>query len=250
MHQTVQIMKTISVVFLSFLFSISLTGQTLDEILSKHFKAIDQENFAKVKTVVMKGVTVSGSMENEYTMTIVKPDYYRLDVPFRGKKMVQAYNNGEAWFIAPWAGNEAKDATEDQLKNMAHQADLDGPLYQWKEKGNQLKLISTEELNGTVVYKIKVTAKNDEVSYIYMDTDSFLILKTEEFIMMQGKKVNAVNNYSDYKPVGDTKILMAHSIETYYNGQLASKVTVGEIEFNPKVDMEIFQKPTAAIPQK
>lgn len=238
-------MKILPTTILALFFSLSLPAQTLDEILNDHFQVMHTEEFVQVKSIILKGTTSTGGMDNPFTMTIVKPDYFRLDVPFKGKMMVQAYDKGKAWYIAPWVGIKPLDADKDQTKSIAKQADVDGPLYNWKEVGNDVKLEAKEDLNGTAVYKIKVSTKQGDVSFIYMDTKSFLILKVEETVVLQGKKTNSVIVYSDYKPIGSTKMLMAFSYETYYNGQPASEVSIDEIEIDPQVDMGIFQKPTS-----
>ncbi len=60
---------------------------------------------------------------------------------------------------------------------MEDQADFDGPLVDYKEKGNTVEYLGKEEMEGTKVHALKVTKKNGDVATLYLDADSFLELK-------------------------------------------------------------------------
>ena len=41
------------------------------------------------------------------------------------------------------------------------QADIDGPLVDWKSKGHKVEYLGTEDMDGTQAHKLKVTAAGD-----------------------------------------------------------------------------------------
>ncbi|HXG91475.1 MAG TPA: hypothetical protein VNN73_03785 [Blastocatellia bacterium] len=45
------------------------------------------------------------------------------------------------------------------MKDMQEQADIDGALVDYKEKGHTVELIGKEELESSPVYKLKPTLK-------------------------------------------------------------------------------------------
>ena len=125
-------MKKWIYLFVGMLFSFSLSAQdlSLDEILNNYYKVMGLDKLAKVKSMEIKGKSFNQGMEYDFTITSFPPKRYRLEVPIQGQKMVQVYNQGEAWVIAPWTGTLApKDITGDQLKQMEKQADITGELY-------------------------------------------------------------------------------------------------------------------------
>ena len=50
-------------------------------------------------------------------------------------------------------------------------------LWTIKEKGNTVELVGKEDLEGTPVYKLKVTLKTGEVRYFFLDAENYLDLK-------------------------------------------------------------------------
>ena len=240
-------MKKITMLLLGLIFAFSIQAQemTLEEILESYYEVTGIEELASLETLVFKGKSVNQGMENNYTMTMMMPDRYRLDVPVQGQNMVQVYSNGEAWMIAPWTGSmDPRDITGDQLKRMAKQADPTGDLYNWKEKGNTLELLGTDDMEGSEVYKIKCVDKNGDNTVYYIDAENFVVLKEETTAMMRGEEVKTETFVSDYKPVGD--MVIPHSYQVSYQGQVVSQVLIDEVILNPDVDSEMFNRPAAA----
>jgi hypothetical protein len=240
-------MKKITILLIGLLIGFSINAQdlTLDEILSNYYEVMGLENLEKYHSFVMKGKSVTQGMENQFTMTMVTPDKYRLEVPIQGQNMVQVYNGGEAWMIAPWTGTlDPKDITGDQLKSMEKQTDLTGDLYKWEEKGNKLELIGKEDFEGSPVYKIKCIDKYEDETIYFIDAENFVSIKEENTVSMRGEEIKTESFSSDYKPVED--FMMPHNLTVMYNGQVASQILIDEITVNTEVDNEVFVKPEPA----
>lgn len=238
-------MKKLIYLFVGMLFSLTLSAQdlSLDEILNNYYEIMGLDKLAKVKGIEIKGKSFNQGMEYDFTMITVPPGRYRLEVPIQGQTMVQVYDQGEAWVIAPWTGTLApKDITGDQLKQMEKQADITGELYNWKEKGSKVELLGKEDMEGSDVYKIKLTDKNGDETIYYIDAENFVILKTENTITMRGEPVKTESSISDYKPV-EEGIIMAYSHTDSYNGQVVNTLTIDTVILNPEVDLSIFEKP-------
>ncbi len=238
-------MKKLIYLFVGMLFSFTLSAQdlSLDEILNNYYEIMGLDKLAKVKGIEIKGKSFNQGMEYDFTMITVPPGRYRLEVPIQGQTMVQVYDQGEAWVIAPWTGTLApKDITGDQLKQMEKQADITGELYNWKEKGSKVELLGKEDMEGSDVYKIKLTDKNGDETIYYIDAENFVILKTENTITMRGEPVKTESSISDYKPV-EEGIIMAYSHTDSYNGQVVNTLTIDTVILNPEVDLSIFEKP-------
>ena len=90
---------------------------------------------------------------------------------------------------------------EDETKAAEEQADMDGPLMDYKEKGNKVELIGKEQVEGADAYKIKCTLKNGEERYIYLDAETYLDIKTEAKRTIRGSEVESESYLSDYKEV-------------------------------------------------
>jgi hypothetical protein len=133
----------------------------------------------------------------------------------------------------------------DEAKEVQEMADLDGPIVDYKSKGNQVELIGKENVEGTPAYKLKVTLKNGDVQTVYIDADSFLEIKEETKRMVRGTETNVESNIGDYKEVNG--IIFPFAIESGVKGSAErQKLTITKIELNVPADDSIFKMPAAA----
>ena len=56
--------------------------------------------------------------------------------------------------------------------------DLDGPLVDYKSKGHKAELVGHDSVEGTDCFKNKLSMKNGDVRYYYLDADSYLRTKS------------------------------------------------------------------------
>jgi len=226
----------------SLFFAFQAGAQNLDEILKNYFEANGQAKLLEVKTMVMKGKSMQMGMETPFTQTMKRPGKSYLEVPIQGMMMKQGFDGEKAWMTAPWTGStDPMELSGIQVKSMKLQSDIDGQLYNWKEKGYQAVLEGTEDMEGIKVYKIKLTDSDGDVYVNYMDAENWIILKTKSTIQNQGSTIEAETFYSNYKEIDG--IIMPFAIESKMNGQTVSTIMVEEIVFNVDVDDSIFAMP-------
>jgi hypothetical protein len=156
--------------------------------------------------------------------------------------MVQAYDGQTAWMIMPFMGStDPEKMPEEQAKDFQEQADIDGPLVDYKEKGHTVELSGKEDMEGTDVYKLKVTLKNGDVRYIYLDGENFIELRRAGKYKRQGAEIEADTYFGDYKPVND--LMVPHAIESKVSGQTVSQITVEKVEMDVAMEDAIFKMP-------
>ena len=187
-------------------------------------------------------------MELPFTMKQKRPGKMRMDATMQGSVMVQAFNGTEGFMIAPWTGStDPQDINEDQVKQFKEMADMNGKLYDYKKKGSTLELIGSEEMEGTDVYKLKLTEKTEkeaedgDVTYFFIDSESFVILKQTAKRKMQGNEFESETYLSNYKQVNE--IALPHSMETKINGTTQSQITFEEVKFNEEMADDMFERP-------
>jgi hypothetical protein len=161
---------------------------------------------------------------------------------FQELTFVQTYNGKEGWSLNPFAGvTEAQPMPEDALKSLKYQADMDGMLWNWKEKGYTVTYEGKEDMEGTSCYKIKeVTKEGDSFTY-YIDSDSYILLRTNSKVQVMGNEANSDSYYSNYKQVDG--IAIPGKIESKINDQLAGTIVIDKVEFNTELPDDLFDKP-------
>ena len=223
-------------------FSVS-SAQDLDKILDKHFETIGQKKLLKVKTIQATGKAVMMGMDSPFKMISQRPNKIQVTVEFQGAKIIQAYDGETAWMINPMMGSaEPMDVTGPEADGLIESGDLDGQLWNYKEKGHTLELEGTEEVDGAEAYVLKLTKKNGNIDYYYLETESYLILKIKSKTIVNGSETEAEALLSNYQDVDG--YLMAFTIEQKYGGQTAMTIMMDEVETNVEVDDSIFSKPS------
>lgn len=217
-------------------------AQDLEEILGNHFQTIGQDQVLTIQTMINTGKSIQMGMETNFTLYAKRPDKFRLEADIQGQKFIQAFDGQKGWTIMPWAGTtDPMELPADQVKFMKWQADMDGMLYNWKEKGYAVELTGKEDWEGTEVYKIKLTTQDNDVFYYFMDAENFVILKTEMNTKYQGNDLKEETLTSNYKEVEG--VIMPFSMESFSNGQLSRQIMVESYTFNSELDDSMFAMP-------
>lgn len=235
--------KTLFISLLMAFIAISISSaQDLEKILDKHFKAIGQKGLNEVKTIQATGKWVMMGMESSFTMVSKRPHKVKVTVEIQGAQIIQAYDGETAWMINPMMGSAAPtEITGPEAEGLIEQGDMDGPLWNYKEKGNQLELEGTQEVDGSEAYVLKLTKKNGKIDYYFIDKESSLILKVKTKTLMNGMETETEMLFSDYREVDG--YLMAYTIEQRYGGQTGLTIKMDEVKANVELDDFTFSKP-------
>jgi hypothetical protein len=226
-------------------------AQTVDEIIDKHLAAMGgKENIAKLKTLkITSNIEVAPNMKAPMTMIIVNNKAFRMDLQMQGMTMTQAVYGDSGWAIIPWSGKkEAERMNSEEIQDSKDQMDIAGALYNYKEKGHKVELLGKEDMEGTEVYKLKLTKKNGNIEYDYLDADSYLTLKETTTHKYKDKEVTGDVIYSDYRKV-DGGIMFPFGIEQREAGSSQGQpLNADKVEINVPVDESIFKMPPPAAP--
>lgn len=224
-----------------YLLAVQAYSQDVDEIVNKYINAIGgMDKLKALKSIRMKGKALMQDVEAPLTLIIKRPKFIRMEITIQGKTMVQAYDGEIAWRIVPFMGKaEPEKMPQREAEYIEERADIEGPLVNYKEKGNKVELVGKEEVQGTDAYKLKVTMKNDKVKYIYLDAEEYLILKQTTKEKHQDTEIEIDSYLSNYKLVGG--VLFPHFIEIKVKDSTVEQITIESIEINPEVDEAIFK---------
>jgi outer membrane lipoprotein-sorting protein len=225
-------------------------AQTVDEVIAKHIEAQGgMEKIKAVKSIKMTGkMMMGGGMEAPFTQMSKRPKMTRVEFVFQGMTGIQAYDGKTGWMVMPFMGKKDPEAMpEEQSKMMDDQADMDGPLVDWKEKGNKVELLGKEQVEGADAFKLKVTKKDSTVTTFYIDAESYLQIKQEAKRKMRGTEVEGETVLGDYKEVNG--LMMPFSMESGAKGSpQKQKIVVDKIEINADLPDSLFLLPAGAKP--
>lgn len=242
------IRKTFALLLVAGLTGAALHAQTADDIINKHLQARGGKDKIKaVQSERMTGkMTMGQGMEAPVIMELSRPNKLRMEFTIQGMTGVQAYDGKAGWSVMPFMGKTDPEAmSADEIKQTEDQADIDGPLVDYKEKGHQVELIGKEDVEGTPAYKLKVTKKNGDIVNLFVDADQYMLIKESGKVTIRGQEIESETTFGDFKPVDG--VIYPFSIESKAKGAPAGMaITVSKIEVNPTLDASRFAMPAAA----
>jgi len=234
--------KQVLITLCLFLTGSLLSAQTLDEVLKAHFSAMGQDAVLKVNTMKVTGKLVQAGLEIPFIQMTARPSGLRVEATLQGLTLIQTYNGKEGWNINPFAGiTDPQPMSADEMKTYKYQADMDGILWNWKEKGLTVTLDGQEEVEGTNCYKIKIGTPEGDTYTNYLDTEDYILVRTNAKIKLQGNETESDNYFSNYMMVEG--IAIPGKSVTKINGQIANTIVTEKVELNVDLDPSLFGKP-------
>src|SRR5712692_10591887 len=134
-------MKTgfFAITLLSFM-PAAAAAQTADEIVKKTLDA--RGGIEKIKAVQSERISGRASftqgMEGTFVVELKRPLKMHVEISVGGQKFIRVYDGkSSGWMVNPFA--ETKDVQSlpaKELKSISDESDFDGPLVDYKAKGN------------------------------------------------------------------------------------------------------------------
>src|SRR5881227_1366880 len=234
------------VVFL-LLFSSFAFSQTADELIAKNIQAKGgMDKIKAIKTVRMTGkLDAAGGFTGLIGQENMRPSLVRETFTLQGMTQVQAYDGSLGWQIRPFGGRKDPQLMgEDDLRDLLIDADFDGPLVDYKEKGNTVEYLGRDIVDGDDALRLKVTLKNGDILYYYLDPDTFLEIRKEIRQTIRGSVRERIIDLGSYKPVNG--VMYPFSIAQGSKANPGSQTfTVEKMEVNVAVDPADFAVPAS-----
>lgn len=221
------------------------TKLTADDIIARYVKTVGgAEKIQSIKTLRRVGkFTGDDGFEAVVIQESTRPNKVREEFSLQGMTGINAYDGSSGWKINPFGGKkDAESLSEEEMRGILEDSDFDEPLINYREKGNRVELVGMDQVEGTDVYKLKVTLKSGDTRYYYMDTDSYVPIKYETKRIIRGTPQESETTLGDYKQVGGW--FLPFSMETRQKGSSGSrKITFDKIEFNVPIDSTRYSRP-------
>ncbi len=219
---------------------------TVDDLVTKNIKAKGgAEALEAIQTIRFEGrmLVNQGQIQLTYTQTKKRPGKIRTDAVLQGMTIVQAYNGSDGWKIFPFQGRkDPEKMSADEAKSLVEDAEIGGPLVNWKADGKTVTYLGTEDVEGTAAHKLKVVRKNGDFTYVYLDPDYFLEIREVSQRTEQGARVEVETDLGDYEKVNN--VYFPFSLESGSKGSNdKQKIIIDKAEANIPVEDSYFNFP-------
>jgi len=228
-------------------FDLSASSQTAEELVNKNIEAkggMDKIKAAKTRRLTGKliggGIVATAGQEN------MRPNLVRETFSLQGMTAVQAYDGATGWQIQPFGGRKDPELMgEDDMRDLLIDSDFDGPMVDYKAKGNTVEYLGHDIVEGDDALRLKVTLKNGDIVYYYLDPDTYLEIRRETQEFIRGSVRENVTDLGSYKPIDG--VMYPFSIASGPKNDPTSwqTVTVDKLEVNAPLDISEFAVPTS-----
>jgi len=225
------------------------SAQSADDVIARYVKKVGgMERIQAVRTLRRTGRFYGGggfqatvSQENK------RPNQVRGQFSLQGMTAIQAYDGKTGWKVDPFGGKKDAEAMgEEELKSIVEDAEFDDPLIDYARKGNTLELLGTDKVEGSDVYKLKLTlAANGDIRTYYIDTDSDVPIKLEVKRTVRGAERDFEVIFGDYKEVNGWYLPFSFEIGAKGSSSADKAKYVWErIDANSEIPDSRFERPT------
>jgi hypothetical protein len=239
---------------------LALPAQTADDVINSYLKA--RGGLAKIKAIqterVTGVITFAPGVEGPFFVERKRPLKMHMEITVNGQSLIRVYDGKSAgWTYNPFTPNASVVAMSAQdLAGIADEADFEGPFVDYKAKGNQIEYAGKEQIDGKIVQKLKLTAKQGDVSYFYFDASTGLLMKWQGTRKVGDKELPWETYFRDFREVDGLKYPFLVESAAVDSDQI-QKIAATKIETNIPLNESQFGKPrppapatTAADPSK
>ena len=236
-------LKKLLFLFLAMVAIACVNAQTADEIVTKMYEnmgGIKKWKSMKSRKVVAK--IGMGRMELQGAIFEKYPNNQRIEIDFQGMQMVQAFDGETAWMINPAKGGlepeKLPNASTEPLISQKFESDF----IDYAEKGHMVELLGQTEIDTSTCFELKLTLKEGEVQYHYVDTETYLVAMskmTSREGQAAGQEIKTF--LGDYREIDGMQI--PFRIESEANGQSIRRVNILSIALNLDLEDSFFAFP-------
>jgi len=222
-----------------------LPAQTAEELVAKNIQAKGGlEKLRAIQALRMSGRLQQGSFTAQLGQDAKAPDLLRQEITLQGMTMIQAYDGASGWQISPFSGRkDAELVGEEELRSLQEEADFYGPLVEYQAKGNTVEYLGHDTVDGDDAFRLKVTLKNGDIIYYYLDPETFLEIRVERQQFIHGAVHESYTEMGSYKLVAGVYFPFSLVSGNPRNPGGGAKITIDKIEANIPMDAAEFKMP-------
>jgi hypothetical protein len=212
-------------------------AQTADDIIQKHIAAVGgADNWKKINSIRLIGSSNANGQEIPITITVLQGKGMKVEFTFNGMTGYQMFTDKAGWAYSPFGGQTKAEAIPDEMVKQEQDAlDIQGPLIDYKAKGNKVAYLGKDDVEGTECYKLKVTFPNGKEETMFIDANTYYHIRSVEKVTANGKEQEQKSSYGNHQKLPEG-IVYAMNIESG-----GGPITIKSVEINKPIDENFFK---------
>jgi hypothetical protein len=230
-------MKKLILLTTCLLAAVIVNGQTLDEIIKKYTVANKLDKISAFKTVKITASMNMMGQDMPIEIWMKNPDKVKQVVSFGGQEIIQLWDGTKGYTINPMTGSSTPvEVPADQVSSLRRSNSFFNYMANDLKEG-KLTLVGEDVVNGKPAFKIKAAISADNSATIYIDKESYYIVKTSADVNQNGQAMTVETYPSDYKETNG--IIYPSKTSTSVSG-MDMVMTFNKIEVDFPMDDSVF----------
>jgi outer membrane lipoprotein-sorting protein len=216
----------------------AINAQSLEEIVKKYSAANKQDKVAALSTIKITAKMSMMGMEMPMEMWMKNPNKIKTVTNMNGQDMISVFDGVNGYQINPMTGSTVATAmTPEQVKQTQNNNVFLNYMENYLKNG-QLSLVGEEKVNEKPAFKIKANLEGGNTINIFIDKESYLMVKTSATINQGGTTITADSYMTDY---ADNNGVFLPMKTTTSAGGMEFVITFTKVEVNIPMDDSIFK---------
>jgi outer membrane lipoprotein-sorting protein len=226
------------------------SSPTVDDIIARYISVRGGvKKIRSIQSLRQTGQATTGAGRHGLvTRELKRPGKVRFEFKVQGVTAVFASDGRRGWKVSPFDGTmDVQPLPDEVIGDAVEQADIEGPLVDYKAKGHKAELVGHENVGDRDTYKIKLTLKSGVVRHEYIDVKTLHLLRTDTTRQTAKGPIEIQTTFGDYKKTSG--LLFPHRVEVQAVGRPQRlSVVVDTIEVNPPLSDARFEMPAPPRP--
>ncbi len=219
----------------------SALALTVDEAIARNIEARGgAQKWKDIKSIEVSGEMTSWSKKAPFTLQRTSDGKYHLDSIQDEKKYEAGYDGQLAWWENAFMGEGARKMRGNDLSLLMRELDFPTPLFTYKDKGYEAKLIGEKEFEGADAIAIELKRTDGQVETWYLDPKSFLEIGRESQGSDFGRAVPQRTYFDDFRDVSGVKVPFRVESQWYTRERI---MNVQKAQANVLLDDAVFKMP-------
>ena len=168
-----------------------------------------------------------------FSVELKRPGKLRDQVTLQGEIILRATDGHSGY--SQEGKNPPRALSAGELRNLAGSADFEGPLVDAQAKGNRIELLGMTKVSGRDAYQLRITQKDGQVRTDYVDCATFLEVKWQGSLLLQGKETMMETLFSDFRDVDGIKVPFRMDSDTPGTAN-RQQIIYQKVEIDPALD--------------
>ncbi len=231
-------MKKILLITTCLLTAAVINAQSLDEIVKKYSAANKLDQLSGKKTIKITATMSMMGMDMPMEMWMKKPNKIKTVTNMAGQEMVQVFDGEKGYAVNPMAGSmEPVEMTADQVKEIQRNNIFHNYVDSYLKEG-KLTLEGEDNVNGKPAFKIKADLEGGNSAHLFIDKDTYLLLKTTTEVSQGGVAMTLEAIPSDY--TDNNGVFLPMKTTTTVSG-MEIITTFNKVEVDVPIDDSVFK---------